>query len=194
MGEPPLTSIKSQVDAIFEVIHPHLDKGFAFWGHSMGAIMAFELARQLAMKNGLEPVHLFVSGRQAPQAPNKHPNIYNLPEPELLEELKRLNGTPKQVLETRELVQLMLPILRADFEAIETYVYSPGPGLNCPITVFGGTEDNEIERTDLDGWREHTTGSCSVRIVAGDHFFLHTAQPLIFRIIEKELQQNNRSL
>jgi surfactin synthase thioesterase subunit len=189
LQERPLTSIESQVELIFGGIHRHLDKPFAFWGHSMGSIIAFELARRLSRENGLLPAYLFASGRQAPHLPDKYPPAYNLPEPELLQELRRLNGTPREVLDSPELMQLMLPILRADLQAIDTYPYSPGAPLECPIMALGGVRDAEVDSDGLEGWREQTTDSFSIRMLPGDHFFLHTAQPLLLKIISQALQR-----
>lgn len=108
---------------------------FAFFGHSLGALLSFELARYLRRQYGLSPAHLFVSGHRAPQLPNDEPPIHALPEPELLVELRRFNGTPEEVLNHEELRQLILPILRADFAIYETYVYEEDDPLDCPISA-----------------------------------------------------------
>ncbi|HKY05779.1 MAG TPA: alpha/beta fold hydrolase [Blastocatellia bacterium] len=194
MQEPALTSIQSQVDSVFGGIHKHLDKPFAFWGHSMGSIIAFELTRRLSLESNLAPAHLFVSGRQAPHIPDKFAPTYNLPEPDLLRDLKRLNGTPREVLESPELMQLVLPMLRADLEAIDTYSYKPGAKIGCPITVFGGVRDPEVDRAGLEGWSEHTTAAFSLRMLPGDHFFLHSAQQLLLKIVNQGLQRVMQSL
>jgi medium-chain acyl-[acyl-carrier-protein] hydrolase len=150
------------VKSISEVIEPHLDKPFAFFGHSMGAMISHDLARALRRKYGVEPVHLFVSGRRAPQMPRTRKTTYDLPEPEFIEELRRLNGTPQEVLDQPELMQLMIPLLRADFSVCQTYQYEPEPPLTCPITVFGGLED-ETTREELVGWRAQTSAACTSR-------------------------------
>jgi medium-chain acyl-[acyl-carrier-protein] hydrolase len=192
LREEPFAQVSSLVRAIAKALLLYLDRPFAFFGHSMGALIGFELSRQLRREHGLKLVHLFVSGCRAPQLPDPDPPTYDLPEPKFLEELRRLNGTPKEVLKHPELMQLMLPLLRADFEAVQTYAYSPAPPLDCPITVFGGLQDNEVKREYLEGWREQTTGSFSLQMLPGDHFFLHTAQPLLLHIITQELHQHVR--
>lgn len=191
MKEQPFDNIVPMVEELAVAIEPYLDKPFAFFGHSMGAMISFELVRQLRSARGSEPAHLFVSGRRAPQLPNEDPITYNLPEAELCEELLRLNGTPKEVIEHPELMQIMLPLLRADFSVVETYVYRPDAPLKCPITVFGGLQDIEVTREQLEAWREQTTAACSLRMLPGNHFFLNDAQAqtIILRIISKELQQ-----
>jgi medium-chain acyl-[acyl-carrier-protein] hydrolase len=101
--------------------------------------------------------------------------------------LRRLNGTPEEVLEHEELMQLMLPILRADFAVYETYVYSAEPPLRCPIAVLGGSEDHKLSRAALEAWQEQTSASFSLRMLPGDHFFLNTARPLLLRVLSQEL-------
>lgn len=187
LPEPSFMSLPTLVSALAASIVPELDKPFAFFGHSMGALVGFELARLLRREYGLMPLHLLVSGRRAPQLPLRDPVIYNLPEPEFLREISRLNGTPKEVMEHPELMQLMLPILRADFTVCETYDYVPEPPLGCPISAFGGLQDHRVTRQDLEAWGEHTTSSFSLRLLPGDHFFLNTARPLLLQAVGREL-------
>jgi medium-chain acyl-[acyl-carrier-protein] hydrolase len=191
MREQPFDNIQPMVEEMASAIEPYLDKPFAFFGHSMGAMISFELVRQLRAARGIAPAHLFVSGRRAPQLANADPITYNLPDAELCEELLRLNGTPKEVIEHPELMQIMLPLLRADFSVVETYVYRPEAPLDCPVTVFGGLQDTEVTREQLEAWREQTTDACSVRMLSGNHFFLNDAQAqaIILRIISTELQK-----
>ena len=103
-------------------------------------------------------------------------------------ELRRLKGTPREVLEDEELMQIMLPVLRADFAVYETYVYSTEPPLNCPISTFGGLEDHRVSRGDLEAWRDQTRGSFSLRMFPGDHFFLNATQPVLLRVLSEELR------
>jgi medium-chain acyl-[acyl-carrier-protein] hydrolase len=187
--EPCYTNLSQLVEDAMHVLLPYLDMPFAFFGHSMGALVSFELARRLRARHGLEPIHLFASGRMAPQLPPREPPSYNLPEPEFIEKLRTLNGTPREVLEHPELMQLVAPIVRADFEAIQTYVYTPDAPFNFPLTVFGGLQDFEITREDLEGWREHAGASFKLRMLPGDHFFLHSSQQLLIRTLTQELHQ-----
>ena len=191
LREQPFTSLDALVEAAAEAIAPSVDKPFALFGHSMGAMISFELARRLRELGRPQPAHLFISGRRAPQLPNNDPLSYNLPEAELRKELLRLNGTPKEVLEHPELMELMLPLLRADFSVVETYVYRPGVPLACPLTAFGGLRDSEVSRQELDAWREQTAGEFVLRMLPGDHFFLNDpqSQPLLFSAIAKALHE-----
>jgi len=187
LQETPFKSMTQLIPALAQGLTDYLDKPCAFFGHSMGAMISFELARYLKRVKGFEITHLFVSGRRAPQIPNLDPYTFNLPEPEFVEELRRLNGTPKEVLFHAELMRLMIPLLRADFELVETYSYVPGSPLTCPITAFGGLEDGDEVAGRLDPWREQTESLFSLHMFPGDHFFLHTAQPQLTEIISQKL-------
>lgn len=192
MKSAPFTRLEPLVSAIGPVLLPYLDKPFAFFGHSMGGLVSFEVTRLLRREYGLSPVHLFVSARRAPQIPNPNPPIHALPEPEFLLELRRLNGTPQAVLENTELMQLLIPILRADFAVLETYVYGPEPTLDCPITAFGGLQDQEVSRNEIQGWHAQTNSAFSLQMFKGDHFFLHSAQSLLLQSL-CQFYSNNES-
>jgi medium-chain acyl-[acyl-carrier-protein] hydrolase len=184
---PPFTRLQPLVEAIADALSPLLDTPFAFFGHSMGAIIGFELARQLRRNRGVEPEHLFVSGHGAPHLPLEEPPTYELPEAELIEELRRLNGTPQATFEHPELLALMLPVLRADMAVCQTYEYRDESALKCPITAIGGLEDVDVSRKRLEAWREHTDAAFKLRMLPGDHFFLHSKQFEILRIISREI-------
>ena len=185
--EPPITRIESLVRGIAGAIEPLLDKPFCFFGHSMGALTSFELARLLRREGRPQPSHLFVSGATAPQIPDAHPVRFDLPEPEFVEVLRRLNGTPREVLENDELLQLMLPTLRADFELLQMYEYVEESPFSFPITAFGGLQDREVSRQDLEGWRAQTSASFVLRNLPGDHFFLHSDRARLLWAISQEL-------
>jgi medium-chain acyl-[acyl-carrier-protein] hydrolase len=189
LKEPLYTRLPPLVEAIAKNLEEHLDKPFAFFGHSMGALLSFEVARYFRRRNIQQPAHLFVSGRGAPQIPSDEPRMHDLPEPEFISELRRLNGTPGEVLEHEELMGLMLPILRADFTICETYLYEPESPLNCSITAFGGLEDESVGVDRLNAWREQTTSTFSAHMFPGDHFFLHAVQPLLLHTLSQKLNQ-----
>lgn len=189
MTEPLFTHLSPLLQTLVEAILPCMDRPFAFFGHSMGALISFELARYLREQFGLEPACLFVSGRGAPHLPNAGPAIHTLPEAQFLEELRLLNGTPKEVLENVELRKLIVPLLRADFAVCETYQYVDGPPLNCPLFAFGGCQDRGVGRDDLEAWHQQTDRSFRLWMFPGDHFFLHTAQSLVLQALSRQLRQ-----
>lgn len=187
--EAPFTSSESLVKAMAQGLLPYLDKPFAFFGHSMGALLSYELASLLRRQYNLSPVRLLVSARSAPQVPNAWPPIHMLPDREFFDELHEMNGTRKDVMENDELMQLMLPALRADFQICETYAYAEEPPLACPISAFGGLRDPWVTRDMLDAWRSQTTASFTLRMFPGDHFFLNTAQSLLIRMLSQDLSR-----
>jgi medium-chain acyl-[acyl-carrier-protein] hydrolase len=189
LQEPLFTHLPLLVEAMAQPLAQHLEKPFAFFGHSMGALLSFEMARYCRRQRLPGPVHLFVSGRRAPHLPPDEPPLYNLPEPALIDELRRLNGTPEEVLEHAELMQLMLPILRADFAVCDTYQYTPEPPLSCPITVFSGLQDTSVRADHLEAWCAQTQAACSVHLFPGDHFFLHTTPSLLLQTLARALPQ-----
>jgi medium-chain acyl-[acyl-carrier-protein] hydrolase len=186
--EPPFTQLSPLVQALAEALFPLLDKPFAFFGHSLGALVSFELARRLRRQYAVQPVRLFISADRAPQIPNRDPAIHSLPEGEFLTELRRLKGTPTELLEDEEVMQIMLPVLRTDFAVYETYRYSTEPPLNCPISAFGGLQDHRVNRGDLEAWRDHTGVSFSLTMFPGDHFYLNTTQPALLQALSQELR------
>lgn len=188
LSEQPWRRMDQLADAIAEDVLPVFEeKAFAFYGHSMGAVLMFEVARRLARQNKTQPEFLLISGRRAPHIPDDDPITYNLPRKELIEDLKRLNGTPKEVLESEELMALMEPMLRADFEVVQTYQYTQSPPLDCPFIVMGGMDDTEVKREYLEGWRMHTSSVYSMTMFPGGHFFLHSHKEPLLKFLSKTL-------
>lgn len=185
--EVPVTALPQLIEELAPAVLPHLKAPFVFFGHSMGAVISFELARRLRREGARGPLKLFVSGAPAPQSFGTREPLHALPHEELVEELKRLNGTPREVLEHPELLELMLPLLRADFSICDTYEYEDGAPLDCPITVFGGLDDTSVTREGLEGWREQTSAAFTLRMLPGDHFFLHSAQAGLLAIVARQL-------
>jgi medium-chain acyl-[acyl-carrier-protein] hydrolase len=153
----------------------------------MGAVIAFELARRLRRDRGLQPRLLIVSGRRAPQIPDDTAVKYDLPKDELVEELRSIGGTPREVLEHAELMELMLPLIRADFQLIGTYEYNADEPLDCPIRAYAGSQDCEETRELVAQWREQTSSTFALNMVPGDHFFLRSSQYQLLESIHREL-------
>jgi medium-chain acyl-[acyl-carrier-protein] hydrolase len=187
--EKLLTALPQVIEALINELPPFLDKPFAFFGHSMGGLVCFELARALRTRFDLQPMQMFISGCRAPHLPDPDPPAANLPDSELLAELLRLNGTPPEILEHRELLAYMLPMLRADFSVCETYVYEQSKPLDCPITGFGGLEDPKATREAVERWRNMTTGNFVLRMFPGGHFFIHTSERAFLNTLAGDLLQ-----
>lgn len=188
--EPALDDFPLLLDRLARALEPELDRPFAMFGHSMGALLAFEVARTLRERTGAEPLHLFVSGHNGPRAAEESDDLDELEELDdatLTDKLRELNCTPRQVLENTELMGLMLPVIRADFAVCQTYAHRDGPRLACPMTVLGGLADPRTDREGLEAWRCETEGPVTVRHLPGDHFFIATQGPLIVQTIAREM-------
>lgn len=192
--EPPFTRLLALVEAAAQALRPHLDKPFAVYGHSMGAIIGFELARHLRRTRAPEPAGLFVSGARAPHRFVTEQPIHGLATPAFLDGLRRFGGAPQQVLESAELMQLLLPMLRADFAVCETYAYAAEAPLDCPLWAYGGTQDHIAPWPDLEAWRAHTTGTFSLRSFSGGHFFIEAARTSFFQLLSADLTGRVRQL
>jgi medium-chain acyl-[acyl-carrier-protein] hydrolase len=185
--EPPYNRLRPLVTALADALAPLFDIPVALYGHSMGAMTAFELAREFRRRGGSKPARLIVTGRVAPHVPPRRRPLHTLPDAEFRTELKELSGTPAAVLESDELMRLYLPLLRADFAAHETYRYVEEPPLDCPILVVFGADDSLAPPDDLSGWRQHTNAGFESHVVPGGHFFLQTHAPLLQRMITQRL-------
>ncbi len=185
-AEPAFTDMEPVMQALAPLLP--LDKPFAFFGHSMGALIGFELARRIRDRSGREPQHLFVSACFAPHESDPRP-IHHLAEPDFVRELTELNGMPREVLENRELIQLVMPMIRADFTLTETYAFGESSPLTCPLTAIGGTDDSFATQSNLEAWRRHTSGSFELRMFRGDHFYLHSAQQQLLSYIGSQLRR-----
>jgi len=184
--ETPYADLERLVADMHPELLPHFDKPFAFYGHSNGGLMAFELARTLRRNGGPMPLHLFVGGRPAPQV-RRDENIHALPHDEFIAALRRYAGTPEEVLQNAELMSLIMPLLRADFSLGETYTYRPEPPLPLPITAIGGALDADVPPEQIEAWREQTSGAFRCTMLPGGHFFITENRDLLLRELSREL-------
>ena len=193
--ETPYNDLDKLILDLAAALESHLNRPYAIFGHSMGALIGFELIRYFR-RHGLPlPVQLFVSGRNAPTIPDDtDPPLHTLPDAEFKEKLKELDGTPVEVLEHQELMDILLPILRADFRMCEIYVYRPEPPLDIPITAFGGIKDISIKPEQVEAWKEQTRAPFSARFFPGGHFFLNDFRMEIIEIVTRELEIRMRTL
>lgn len=188
MYERHYRQLSTLVPVLAEAIFPLCDRPFAFFGHSLGSMIGYEVARYLRRETGCEPALFIAAGRRAPQIPSDDAPIYALPHDAFIAELRRLNGTPEEILLNQELMEMLLPTLRADFELCDTYRFEPGEPLTAPITVYGGADDEDESRDKLEAWQSVTSGSFRLRMFPGGHFFLHTAESLLLRTLSADLQ------
>lgn len=187
--EPPFTNLSSLIPKLFQVLRPRLSGACALFGHSMGALISFELARHLRREGHLLPAHLFISGHRAPRLPLSTPPIHRLPDAEFLNKLRSLGGSPQKVLENNELMEVLSPTLRADFALCETYSFLEEEELDCPITVFGGEQDETVEYDELLAWRAQTRGAFCLCMLPGNHFFLESNRALFLCSLAHHLRR-----
>jgi medium-chain acyl-[acyl-carrier-protein] hydrolase len=182
--EAAFTDLLTAVKAVASGISPFLEEPFAFFGHSMGALLAFELAHELRQL-GKEPFHLFVSACGAPHLPQKSRLHHALPRTQFLKEMRLLNGTDEELLDSPEYVDMLLSFLRPDLQMIDEYQYRQRPPLSCGITAFYGTEDRIAEKKDMQEWRRYGNGLFRLCVVPGDHFFLKSAEEIVLELISR---------
>lgn len=186
-GEPPISRLDFLIQQLTPALLPYLEKPFGFYGHSLGSLVAFELSRNLRRHGLPQPKILFVASCSAPQVPfHDRGLLHQLPDPLLLEEIRRMGGTPSAVLADKEWRELLLPVLRADLAVLETYRYYREPPLENPIHACGGWEDPDVSQKSLEPWREQTCKEFSLRMLPGDHFFqIPYRKPLLEWMSEK---------
>jgi medium-chain acyl-[acyl-carrier-protein] hydrolase len=188
LDEPPYRQVEQLLEPLCAALSPYLDRPYALFGHSMGAVVAFEVARWCSAGSGLTPSCLLVSGRRAPHLPNNRRPLHTLPDGEFLAGVARLGGMPREVLAQPELVQMLLPAIRADYELAETYRPLPGARLTCSVVAYMGAADPEVDHAGLLGWRAETTGEFTTRVFAGDHFYLKGDRPDVLRAIRQDVR------
>ena len=186
--EPPLRRFDALIDTLSGVLaREPADRPFAFFGHSLGALVAFELARTQARRGLPLPAHLFVSGCAAPRHRPPPDNLHLLDDAGLLQRLRELNGTPPEILEHAELMAVLLPTIRADMALVADYVYRPGAPLAMPLTVLAGRADDVAAGAQTDGWGEETTGPFAAHWYDGDHFFINGARAAVLAQLRASL-------
>ncbi len=184
--EPCFTQLQPLVGALTEAILPYVNDGdYYLYGHSMGARLTYELACALDKRGATLPKQLFLSGARAPQTARRKRALHSLPHDEFLQELAALNGTPKEMLEHKELMELAIPILRADFEVCETWPQQLDHQLDIPLRVFGGLEDPGVLLEDLDAWQQASSGPFKRHVFPGDHFFINPQKEKLLGLIAR---------
>lgn len=186
-GEPVPGRIQDLAVAAVRAVTPLLDKPYAVFGHSMGALLAFEACQALRRSGLPGPARLLVSGRPAPHVPLRHAPVHAAPSAELVARLRDYAGTRSEVLNDPSALGPFISLLRSDLAISETYKYVPQPPLDCPISVFGGTNDHFATEADLTAWHLHTAAGFRVQRFPGGHFFLHEAGSRFLAAAAREL-------
>jgi surfactin synthase thioesterase subunit len=185
--EPPFTALPSLLEALIPTLFPYLDLPFALFGYSLGACVAFEMARLLRAR-GVEPVRLFVAAHRPPHLPNPLSPSHCLPELDFIQEMaRRYEPVPQAVLQDAETRALFLGALRADMQMLETQVSSTGEPLACPISAFRGSTDSQVSDAELAAWGELTTGAVRSRVIPGGHFFVKTSRHALLEAVAADL-------
>lgn len=187
LKEPCFTQLEPLIKALTEAVIPTLEQGkFAFFGHSMGALIAFELTRELRRQGGVLPEHLFLCGRRAPQIPIDNP-LYPQPDAKLIEALRQYGGTPEAVLQNVDLMELFLPIFRSDLILNEKYQYRSQSPFDLPITMFGAINDPVATPDQFEQWNEHTSARFNLQLFEGGHMFFKDDPKLLLKPISEQL-------
>ena len=182
-SEPLLHSMDDLAEAALAALQPWLDTPFAFFGHSMGGQLAYELARRLCLRDEATPVAVFVSSWPAAHIGMKPPTKYLLDDLAFIDFLRTLEGTPEEVLNCPELLELMLPIIRNDFRLVETWIHPGGPPLPCPIHAFGGDRDPQVLQDELEAWHQYSGTGVTLELFEGGHFYLSQHRKTVCRRI-----------
>ena len=194
--ESPIQEFSVLIEAITKALVPFLQQPFAFFGHSLGSLVAFEVLHRLRTEYSLHPIHLFVSACTAPAYIRNQKVLSQLSNHELIAELRQLQGTPDELLDHEEIMSVLLPIVRSDFALYESYesYYSDRQNrklLECQVTVLGGTEDSTVDMMKLPAWQEETYEPITLSLIPGNHFFLHSAKALVLECLAEKLQSFN---
>ena len=185
--EAPYTVLPELIAALSDVIERETKLPFAFFGHSMGGLLAFELARYNRKHGRGLPAHLFISGCEAAKYRSSREKLHLLSDREFLKHLAKYNGTPPEVLAHPELMELVLPTIRADFLLVEEYRYTPGPPIDVPITVLAGKDEIFDSPKQIGGWEEETRKTCRIEWFEGAHFFIHSSREAVIDCVRADL-------
>lgn len=181
--EPAHTDALSLAEILASQIQLYAEKPFALFGHSMGALLAFELTRILQQQNAALPLTLFLSAHRAAHLPPRRAPMHALPDQEFIEKLRHFGGFPDEILEHQELLDFLLPTLRADLTLCDRYSYVPDAPLNCPLQLYAGRQDTEVSPEEIEAWREHSTQNANLHVFPGGHFFLRSDADALMQAI-----------
>lgn len=193
-NESKLTDIHETAKALADSIKPYLDRPYALFGYSMGAMVAFELIRELRRRGEPQPIQLFVAAMRAPQTQPTCPSLTHLPFDGFLEQMRHYYDPPQDVMNLPELLEIILPTLRADMKMCEDYIYTPEPPLGNPVHAFAGREDRALPYANVREWQQQTTNVFDMDVFDGTHFFINTALNELQRAMISRLEKIQRQL
>ncbi len=187
--EPALADLQEAARLVARAIEPQLDRRYAFFGYSMGALLAFEVLCELRRRGAPLPAQLFVGAMRAPALPATLPPLAQLPREEFMRQVREFYEPPAITWENRDLLELVLPVLRADMTLCESYVYRTEAPFGFPIQAFAGLRDRSLPLPAVHAWRAHTTGDFAVELFDGGHFFLHASLARMHAVVLPRLER-----
>ncbi|MDH6623179.1 surfactin synthase thioesterase subunit [Streptomyces sp. LBL] len=185
-AEPPITSIPRLADEVLAVLESLPRRRLVLFGHSMGACVAFEVARRIEQRSSPELLGLVASGRTAPPKLRDR-GVRSMDDDGVIAEIRRLNGTDDRLLLDDDLIEMIMPAIRGDYEAVESYRYEPGLRLRCPVSVLVGDDDPQVTLAEAEEWRDHTEGGFTLRSLPGGHFYLADQNTEVARALTEDL-------
>ena len=189
LNDPLLNRLPPLIESLAETIITHLDQPYVLFGHSLGSLISFEFTRYLRSLGYPMPTHLLLSGHRAPHRPPLNPSVHQANDEQFLTRIKAMGGTPDAVFEIEELVEIMLPPLRADFAIWENYQYLEDKPLDIPMSVFGSDGDSDAYEADIFAWEQHTTGEFECQMFHGSHFYFQNDPEPLLSYISNSLRQ-----
>ncbi len=192
MRYSPVHEWQPLMELLLQDVEPYLDRPFAIFGHSMGALVGIKLAHELRRRHGVDPVWMGLSACIAPAMRERETKWLDCPHSELMDEIVSLNGTAPDILGNDEFMALIAPVLRADFHLCGTYARGDGPPLACPVLVLGGSQDDEVMESpdNLSAWAQETSGAFDLQLLDADHFFINSHQDDVIARVEASLERH----
>lgn len=185
--EPAYEDLDDLLEPLTDALRPFFDVPFALFGHSMGALIGYEMTRRLRDAGDPTPAGFYASGHRAPHMPLRRQLWAELPEDELVRELRELDGIPRELLGNEEILEVVLPTLRCDLRLYEAYQHEPGEPLPCPLAAFGGDSDLLVDMDEIEGWRQHSSVATDIHVYGGNHFFLQSQRDAFLRDFSRHL-------
>lgn len=186
-AEPAISDMQHMIEALLKHSASFTERPYVLFGHSLGSKVAYEFAATMCRLGNRKPSHLLVSGSGAPHLPGEKIPLYNLPEAEFIAKLEKLQGTPLEILHNKELMAMLTPLIRADFKIADTYRPDARP-IHCPLTILGGTLDQDVSADMLAGWNQLTHYPGHVHMIEGNHFFVEQNRSAVLAIVNQTLE------